>query len=108
MTISYIHVFMKKIQREEVLSPEEKAIALPSREVFAHVFRFLRANKGWHGNKEMLYLRLHNDICNACNIRIAFDVLLELGVILKEEDAVTLGNGEKVNLEDSVILQKLQ
>ena len=97
-------------RRGELHTVEEAALALPSREQTAHIYRMLRANVGWRFGAEMLCLRLAGKGGNLCQVQVALDAMEELHLIQKNEEGniILPPDTIKVNLDDSLILQRLR
>ena len=97
-------------RRGELHPVEEAALALPSREQTAHAYRMLRANSGWRFGAEMLCLRLAGKGGNFCQVQVSLDAMEELHLIQKNNEGnfILPPDTIKVNLDDSLILQRLR
>lgn len=99
----------EKMKRKEKLSEKQIEFITPSRQNIADVFRFVRSNKGWKHDTDVLCYRLSSDGSDACRVLTAIDVLEELGIFRKNGDEILLADTEcKVNLEDSKLLGYLK
>lgn len=86
---------------------------LPNREEFALVYRYLRANNGFDFSVEILHFRLNCPTLSYGKLRVILECMNELGLIEIYESmystAIKLCDVQgKVNLEDSLIIQKLK
>ncbi|MEI6579467.1 MAG: single-stranded-DNA-specific exonuclease RecJ [Eubacteriales bacterium] len=100
----------EKFMRIESLTQDEKQNAIPDREMFAAIYRTLKIKKRTRSNIEGLCVKINDDGSKICAIMLALDAMLELGVIEQSEDG-GLGlslDQKKVNLDDSIILQRLK
>lgn len=99
----------EKMRRKERLSPKEAAFILPSRQVVADVFRYIRSIGKWSFDSDVLCYRLGGDGSNACTVLTAIDVLSELGILKKEEGEISIRDTSvKVNLDDSRIIKHIK
>lgn len=99
----------EKIMRRDRLTVKEARFAIPDRQQIASVFRFIRDSGGWNYDTDVLCYRLGGDGSNACKVLVCIDVLCELGIFRKEGESILPHNLEnKVNLEDSVLMQYLK
>ena len=99
----------EKLRRKEKLSAKQVEFITPSRQNIADVFRFIRNNKGWKHDIDVLCYRLSSDGSDACRILTAIDVLEELGILSKNGNEIKLADTEcKVNLDDSRLLSYLK
>ena len=99
----------EKLKRKEKLSEKQIEFITPTRQNIADVFRFIRSNKGWKHDLDVLCYRLSSDGSDACRVLTAIDVLEELGIFRKNGNEILLADTEcKVNLEDSKLLGYLK
>ncbi|MBQ7117457.1 MAG: single-stranded-DNA-specific exonuclease RecJ [Clostridia bacterium] len=99
----------EKMRRRERLSPKEAAFILPSRQTVAEVFRYIKNIGVWRLDSDVLCYRLGGDGSNACTVLTAIDILSELGILKKEDGAISLKDTSvKVNLEDSRIIKHIK
>ena len=99
----------EKLKRKEKLSEKQIEFITPSRQNIADVFRFIRSNKGWKHDLDVLCYRLSSDGSDACRVLTAIDVLEELGIFRKNGNEILLADTEcKVNLDDSKLLGYLK
>ena len=99
----------EKLRRKEKLSEKQAEFITPTRQNIADVFRFIRSNKGWKHDIDVLCYRLSSDGSDACRILTAIDVLEELGILSKNGNEIRLADTEcKVNLDDSPLLSYLK
>ena len=99
----------EKMKRKETLSEKQIEFITPSRQNIADVFRFIRNNKGWKHDIDVLCYRLSSDGSDACRVLTAIDVLAELGIFRKNGNEILLADTEcKVNLDDSKLLGYLK
>ncbi len=100
----------EKVMRDEALSDEEIASALPSRNETAQVYKYIRNNKSIPDDIEVLCYRLNDDGENYCKYMIAIEALTELGLISNDGNGhIRLTeNQSKVDLDSSPILRKLK
>ncbi len=99
----------EKMKRREKLSEKQLQFITPSRQNIADVFRFIRNNKGWKHDIDVLCYRLSSDGSDACRVLTAIDVLEELGLFIKNGNEILLTDTErKVNLDDSKLLGYLK
>lgn len=98
--------------RGDRLTPDEARALTPSREEFAVVYRFLRANGGYHHSFDSLLYRLHAPI-SCGKLRVILESMNELGLIQIDEGMYDFEIrmcevGAKVDLNTSVIIRKLR
>lgn len=99
----------EKFKRGEALSEKQAAFIVPSRQHIADIYRFIRSNKGWKHDIDILCYRLSSDGSDACRVLVAIDILEELGILKRKGEDIRLADTEqKVNLEDSKILSYLK
>ena len=100
----------EKVMRDEALSDEEIASALPSRNETVQVYKYIRNNKSIPDDIEVLCYRLNDDGENYCKYMIAIEALTELGLISNDGNGhIRLTeNQSKVDLDSSPILRKLK
>ena len=99
----------EKFIRGETITKAEIESAMPDREIFAAIYRALKALNGKKQDYEVLCLQINDDGSRICAVMLAIDAMLELGVIEQLSDGRINMSAEqkKVNLDDSKILQKL-
>jgi len=99
----------EKFIRGETITKAEIESAMPDREIFAAIYRALKALNGKKQDYEVLCLQINDDGSRICAVMLAIDAMLELGVIEQMSDGRINMSAEqkKVNLDDSKILQKL-
>ena len=94
--------------------PEED---IPERNDFAVVYRFIRNNTSFKGELDVLFGRItgQNKDCamDSCKMRLCLDIMEEMGLITRvfdgKAETITLNTQtQKVNMEDSVLLEKLR
>jgi len=104
-----IRLYEKFIRGEPLIRTEIER-ALPEREIFAAIYRAIKTQCGKKQDCEVLCMQINDDGGRICAVMIAIDAMLELGVIEQAQDGRIVMNTEqkKVNLDDSVILQKLR
>lgn len=98
--------------RGDLLSKEELISITPTRDEFATVYRFLRANDGYNNSVESLLYRLESNLSFG-KLRVILEAMNELSLIRIFEglhkNKIELCKVEgKVNLDDSVIINKLK
>ncbi len=99
----------EKLKRREKLGEKQIEFITPTRQNIADVFRFIRSNKGWKHDLDVLCYRLSSDGSDACRVLTAIDVLEELGIFRKNGNEILLADTEcKVNLDDSKLLGYLK
>ena len=99
----------EKLKRKEKLSEKQIEFITPTRQNIADVFRFIRSNKGWKHDLDVLCYRLSSDGSDACRVLTAIDVLEELGIFRKNGNENLLADTEcNVNLDDSKLLGYLK
>ena len=99
----------EKLKRKEKLGEKQIEFITPTRQNIADVFRFIRSNKGWKHDLDVLCYRLSSDGSDACRVLTAIDVLEELGIFRKNGNEILLADTEcKVNLDDSKLLGYLK
>ena len=101
----------EKIQRGEALRESQRAEALPTREDFAAVYRYLRDQREVPAEGERLFIELLPKGIRYCRLMLALDVLREFGLIYTPEGrsgmiAVT-PRPPRVDLTQSTILRRL-
>lgn len=97
-------------QRGEEWQAQKRADLVPEREDVAAVYRWLRGNKGYTGDLELLGCKLAP--MNYCKLRISLDALEELGLIRRAPAKLGVAISlcevkEKTDLARSTILQRL-
>ena len=99
----------EKIKRGDVISSKQAQFALPPREFFADVYRFIKEKGGWKHSTDILCYRLGDDGSNACKVLVCIDALCELGILRSADDRILLADtGKKVNLDSSELLTRLR
>lgn len=98
--------------RGDDISKEEADSILPTRDEFAVVYRFLRQNAGFRRSIDTLMYRLQSDI-NYGKLRVILECMNELNLVRIFEgiygcDIRLCEVESKVNLSDSLIIQKLK
>ena len=98
--------------RGDDLSAEEAGSLLPGRDEFAVVYRYLRANGGYHYPFDTLLGRLGVPMSYG-RLRVILESMNELGLILinegmYESEIQMREVGGKVSLDDSLIIKKLK
>ena len=98
--------------RGDYLSADEARSLIPNREEFAVVYRFLRANGGYHFSLDSLLYRLSGDISYG-KLRVILECMNELSLIYIDEGMYDFvikmcEVGGKVDLESSQIITKLR
>ena len=102
----------EKFCRGDGLTRDEALLLTPSRDEFAVVYRYLRANGGYRYPFDILLYRLGSDI-NYGKLRVILECMNELGLIrISEgmyESEIVLNEVEgKVDLNGSLIINKLR
>ena len=99
----------KKIKRKDKLTKSQAEFSLPSRQLCADVFRFIKASGGWSWDTDILCYRLGGDGREACKILVATDAFCEMGIFKKEGGKIIVANTtQKVDLDKSEILTYLK
>lgn len=99
----------EKIKREDRITERQAQFALPQRDFFANVYRFIKENGGWQYSTDVLCYRLGDDGSNACKVLVCIDALCELGILKTTDDKILLADtGKKVNLDSSELLTRLR
>ena len=98
--------------RSNMLDREQLKSILPSRDDFAVLYRFLRANGGYSFSFDTLVYKLGNKL-SLGKIRVALEAMNELGLIrifegMYDFEIKMCEVGGKVDLNTSVIIQKLR
>ncbi|MBE6824104.1 MAG: single-stranded-DNA-specific exonuclease RecJ [Ruminococcaceae bacterium] len=99
--------------RGDDISKDNAVSLLPSREEFALVYRYLRANGGYSYSVDSLLYRLSCDTLPFGRLRVILECMSELSLIEIYEgmnsSVIKLCDVEgKVNLDDSIIIKKLK
>ena len=98
----------EKYKRREKLNPQEAKFLTPSREFLLGVFNFLKSYNVWNFDIETMLIRAKCPIEKYCTMQVSVDVLIELGLIRKENETLIFdGNGKKADLSSSEILKEL-
>ncbi len=108
-TAEYFEAFC----RGDDITASQAATLLPSREEFACVYRYLRANGGYNHSVDNLLYRLGSSTLNYGKLRVVLECMNELSLIEIYEGMnktkIKLCEVEgKVNLDDSLIISKLK
>ncbi len=95
------------------LSPEELDQVFITRDDMAVVYRLLKKENGYSYGDEMLYSRLIRGQLTFGKMKLALDVLEELGLIKRiisagKRKIVLCPAQQKVNMDDSLILQRVK
>ncbi len=99
----------EKIKRGDSISRRQAQFALPDREFFANVYRFIKEKGGWQYSTDVLCYRIGDDGSNACKVLVCIDVLCELGILKVTDGKILLADtNKKVNLDSSAILTRLR
>lgn len=99
----------EKIKRKDKLTKSQAEFSLPSRQLCADVFRFIKASGGWSWDTDILCYRLGGDGREACKILVATDAFCEMGIFKKEGGKIIVANTtQKVDLDKSEILTYLK
>ncbi len=98
----------EKYKRREKLNPQEAKFITPTREFLLGVFNFLKSYNVWSFDIETMLIRAKCPIEKYCTMQVSVDVLVELGLIRKENETLIFdGNGKKADLSSSEILKEL-
>lgn len=108
-TADYFEAFCRG---DDITVSQAKAL-LPSREEFACVYRYIRANGGYNHSVASLLYRLNCNTLNYGKLRVVLECMNELSLIEIYEGMyntkIKLCEVEgKVNLDDSLIISKLK
>ena len=99
----------EKIKRKDKLTKNQAEFSLPSRQLCADVFRFIKASGGWSWDTDILCYRLGGDGRDACKILVAVDAFCEMGIFKKEDGKIIIADTtHKVDLDSSAILTYLK
>ncbi|HEX3038316.1 MAG TPA: single-stranded-DNA-specific exonuclease RecJ [Oscillospiraceae bacterium] len=103
----------EKAKRLESLNEAEVRALIPTREEFAAIYRYLRAQQGWHGGITVLLFRLSIPSIGLAKLITALEVLAEHGLIQLETDEtiyhITLHSvADKVDLFQSELLSSIK
>ncbi len=100
----------EKIAGGAPLTREECAMSYASRDFCAALYKHLRAQEPAPFDAEICCMRMGDDGTNLCKIQVAFDAMLELGVLaLDETGCVAVPElSQKVNMEQAPLLQRIQ
>lgn len=99
--------------RGDDIDKAQAQMLLPSREEFACVYRYIRANGGYNHSVDTLLYRLQSKTLNYGKLRVVLECMNEMSLIEIYEGMSTteikLCEVEgKVNLDDSLIISKLK
>ncbi len=99
----------EKVKRKEKITADQAEFITPTRQHIADIYRFIRNNKGWKYEPDVLCYRLSSDGSDACRVLISIDILEELGIVSHNGYEIYIKDTEKkVNLDDSRILTYLK
>ena len=100
----------EKIKRGENLTATEKAIACPDREFMLNVFKYIKTVDTWKFDMESLCYRLGLPMTQICKVSVSVDVMIELGVLIRDENGfiVLPDNSVKADLNSSSLLTYLK
>ena len=99
----------EKIKRKERLTKSQVEFALPTRQLSAEIFRFIRNAGGWSWDLDVLCYRLGGDGREACKVLVVLDAFCEKGILKKKNGKILLDNiTQKVDLDSSEILTYLR
>lgn len=95
----------------EAVSAEDRLI--PDRNDIAVVYRYLRASSPLHIADEVLYWRLGGRVTDLCRMKLAVDILVEMGLVTRHalhggSCLTVVENPSRVDINHSQILQRLQ
>lgn len=98
----------EKYKRREKLNSQEAKFITPTREFLLGVFNFLKSYNVWSFDIETMLIRAKCPIEKYCTMQVSVDVLIELGLIRKENETLIFdGNDKKADLSNSEILKEL-
>lgn len=98
----------EKYKRREELSVQEAKFLTPTREFLLGVFNFLKSYNIWSFDIETMLIRAKCPVEKYCTMQVSVDVLVELGLIRRENETLIFdGNGKKADLSSSKILKEL-
>lgn len=103
--------YYEMFRRGEALSTGVIKKMIPNREKTALVYKYLRQNRGYHGDVDLLFSVFRTGGLNYCQYRVILDMLDELGLIEVSplQDSITLSEYEhKVDLQQAPTLQRLE
>ncbi|MEG1179918.1 MAG: single-stranded-DNA-specific exonuclease RecJ [Oscillospiraceae bacterium] len=104
--INGIKIFEKIIRREQ-LTAEEAVYALPSRELSAEIYRFIKANGNWRYTTEVLWQRVKHPENNYSRTAVAVEVFKELGVLaVNDSGHIIIPDSVKKNDLDNSDIRK--
>ena len=89
------------------LNAQERAFLRPSREFLLEVYQFVRIQGVWAFDTEVFCKRSRCPERYAARVRVAFDVLCELGLFEKQGESYACIPQKKADLADSKILAAL-
>lgn len=101
----------EKYRHKDALSEKEASFLLPNRKFLLGVFRFLQYNSPFSFDAETFCKRTGCAEAFAARVMISFDVLCELGLVERKENAYFLSpdaEHKKVDLSNSLILKSLE
>lgn len=94
--------------RGEDLPDDLAGRIVPGREEIGAVYRYLRGARSYPYSEDDLYLRLMRQGLTYCQMRVAVDVLVEMGFLLREGEGLRLvPDAPKADLSQSTILSQL-
>lgn len=99
----------EKYRHGDALNPKEAAFLTPSREFLLGVYKFMKNAGTFSFSAEVFCKRSGCPYKNAATVLVAFDVLLQLGLLEQDENGTYIykETAEKVDLAASQILQNL-
>lgn len=98
----------EKYKRHESLTTHEARFLTPTREFLLGVFGLLKQYKQWQYDVETLTVRAKCPMERYCTMKVAIDVLFEMGLIKYEDEHIIFdGDGKKADLSQSKILNNL-
>ncbi len=105
-TLFKSQLLYEKYKRHENLSSHEARFLTPAREFLLGVL--LKQYKQWQYDVETLMIRAKCPVERYCTMKIALDVLCEMGLIKYENEHIIFdGDGKKADLSQSEILNSL-
>jgi len=97
----------ENICRGEKLLKDEAIYALPSRELSANIYKFIKANGNWRYPIEILWRRVNTNENNYCKTAVAVEVFKDLGILATNEfgHIIVPNNVQKTTLDNSALLR---
>lgn len=104
--IKGIKIF-EKVCRGENLLKDEAIYALPSREIFTNIYKFIKLNGNWRYSIEILWKRVNTPENNYCKTAVVLEVFKELGLLDTNESGhiIVPSNVQKTALDNSILLK---